>query len=70
MQPINYTDQMQRSLDSFCQKKVANAKVVKRKWKIEKNNKEQEQNLEHYRMLPGSGTKERRNKKEEFFTKN
>ena len=45
-------------------------KVVRRKWKIEKNNKEQVQNLEHYRMLPGSGTKERRNKKEEFFTKN
>ena len=51
-------------------KKVANAKVVKRKWKIEKYNKEQEQNLEHYRMLSGSGTKERRDKKEEFFTKN
>ena len=41
-QPIYYTDQMQRSLDSFCRKRSLR-KSCEEEWKIEKNNKEQVQ---------------------------
>ena len=43
MQPIYYTDQIQRCLDSFFQEKVTLKIFVKRNWKIKKNNKEEVQ---------------------------
>ena len=57
MQPIYHTDQMQKSLDSCAfAEKGRRTKVVKRKWKIEKNNTEQVQftTLWHYGRLPRS----------------
>ena len=43
MQPINYTDEIQRCLDSFFRKRSPLKLFVKRNWKIEKNNKEEVQ---------------------------
>ena len=44
MQPIYYTDQVQRSLDSFFfSEKGCRPKFVQRTWKMEKNNKQEVQ---------------------------